>query len=274
MIAFGLKDKVVVVTGGASGIGLATALTLARDGARVGIIDLDAAAVASTVETLTGLGVRASGAALDVRDEAATAAAADRFEHELGPIYGLVASAGIGGASRAMDTTAEDWSRIFDVNALGAFLSCRVFARKMIERGTGSIVVVGSVDGLGAQAGRAAYVASKHAVNGLVKSLALEWGRHGVRVNCVAPNLVDTPLLRRGIPPAFIGVVEDRTPMGRIATAADIAGPTVMLLSEAAAYVTGVILPVDGGLTTSFFARKSGDDLSSTRLLEAGVYTE
>lgn len=274
MIAFGLKDKVVVVTGGASGIGLATALTLARDGAHVGIVDLDAAAVASTVETLAGLGIKASGVALDVRDEAALSASADRFENELGPVYGLVVSAGIGGASRAMETPAEDWSRIFDVNALGAFLSCRAFAGMMIERGTGSIVVVGSVDGLGAQAGRAAYVASKHAVNGLVKSLALEWGQHGVRVNCVAPNLVDTPLLRRGIPPAFIGVVEDRTPMARIATAADIAGPIVMLLSDAAAYVTGVILPIDGGLTTSFFARKSGDDLSSTRLLEAGVYTE
>ena len=274
MISYGLKDRVVIVTGGASGIGLETAMTLARDGAHVGVVDLDSTAVEQTVERVRAVGVKAAGMALDVRDEAATEAAAQMFEAELGPVYGLVASAGVGGANRAMDTSVEDWSRILDINALGAFLSCRVFARRMIDRGEGSIVVIGSVDGLGAQAGRSAYVASKYAVNGLVKSLALEWGRHGVRVNCVAPNLVDTPLLRRGIPPKFIEVVADRTPMARIALAEDIAKPAVMLLSDAAAYVTGVILPVDGGLTTSFFARKNGDDLSSTRLLEAGVYVE
>lgn len=274
MISYGLKDRVVVVTGGASGIGLETALTLARDGARVGVIDLDVDSVARTVKSLIATGAQAAGVALDVRDEGATEAAAGTFEAELGPVFGLVASAGVGGASPALDTPVEDWSRIMDINALGAFLSCRVFARRMIPRGEGSIVVIGSVDGLGAQAGRAAYVASKHAVNGLVKSLALEWGRFGVRVNCVAPNLVDTPLLRRGIPPRFVEVVEDRTPMARIAKAQDIARPAVMLLSDASAYVTGVVLPVDGGLTTSYFARKHGGDLSSTRLLDAGVYEE
>ncbi|WP_409019370.1 SDR family NAD(P)-dependent oxidoreductase [Brevundimonas vesicularis] len=274
MISYGLKDRAVVVTGGASGIGLETARILAADGARVGVLDLDGDAVARTVAALEAMGAVAAGVALDVRDEAALAAAADGLEAKLGPVFGLVASAGIGGASPALDTPIEDWSRIMDVNVLGAFLSCRVFGQRMIAQDDGAIVVIGSVDGLGAQAGRAAYVASKHAVNGLVKSLALEWGRHGVRVNCVAPNLVDTPLLRRGIPPRFVEVVEDRTPMARIATAEDIARPTVMLLSDAAAYVTGVILPVDGGLTTSFFARNHGADLSSTRLLETGVYIE
>ncbi|GAW40291.1 Gluconate 5-dehydrogenase [Brevundimonas sp. SH203] len=274
MLNYGLKDRVVVVTGGASGIGLATARTLAHDGAVIGLVDLNATAVEAAVAELEALGARVLGVALDVRDEAALSTAATRFEVELGPVFGLVACAGIGGASPSLETPREDWARIMDVNVLGAFFSCRAFGRAMIARGAGRIVVIGSIDGLGAQSGRTAYVASKHAVNGLVKSLALEWGRFGLQVNCIAPTLVDTPLLRNAIPAAFVEAVEDRTPLARIATADDIARPVVMLLSDASNYLTGVILPVDGGLTTSFFARRNGADLSSIRLLEAGLYEE
>jgi NAD(P)-dependent dehydrogenase (short-subunit alcohol dehydrogenase family) len=274
MLNYGLKDRVVVVTGGASGIGLATARTLARDGAVIGLVDLNHAGVETAVSELEALGARVLGIALDVRDEAALNAAATRFETELGPVFGLVACAGIGGASPSLETPLEDWARIMDVNVLGAFVSCRAFGRAMISRGAGRIVVIGSIDGLGAQSGRTAYVASKHAVNGLVKSLALEWGRFGLQINCIAPTLVDTPLLRNAIPAGFVEAVEDRTPLTRIASADDIARPAVMLLSDASAYLTGVILPVDGGLTTSFFARRNGADLSSIRLLEAGLYEE
>jgi NAD(P)-dependent dehydrogenase (short-subunit alcohol dehydrogenase family) len=274
MINFGLADRVVVVTGGASGIGRATCMALARDGAKVAVLDLQADEIASTVDDLRGLGAEAIGHTLDVCDEAATMAAADEIARSLGPVYGLVASAGTSAAARAEDYAAADFTRVMSVNALGMLLSCQVFGGAMIERGEGAIVGIGSISGLAGHAGRVGYTASKSAVHGLIKGLAVEWGRHNVRVNSVAPTLVDTPLVRRGMPNYFFDVVTDRTPMGRIGTTDDMANAVLMLLSDAATFITGQILSVDGGLTSGFLTRNSGADLSSKRLLDEGVYSE
>lgn len=275
MIGYGLKGRTICVTGGASGIGRAGALALARDGAHVAVLDLHQEEIDRLLHELHAMGVRADGVAVDVRDAAATRAAADRFEATLGPVAGLFACAGISGAAPAELLGDREFDDVVGVNLMGLFRSCREFGRRMIARGRGTIVVVGSIDGSGGHPGRTHYVASKHAVVGLMKNLALEWGRHGVRVNAIAPGFVDTPLLRRGVPETFIEtVVQDRTPLGRMGRPEDMASVALMLLSDAAAYVTGVAVPVDGGLSAGFLTHGQGGDYSSRRLLDAGLYTE
>lgn len=272
---FGLAGRTVCVTGGASGIGLATVIALANDGARVAILDRSGEAVDVLCARLRSQGAEVSGDALDVRDATALRAAADRIEAILGPIEGLVAAAGVSGAARAEDLTDEEFTRVLDINVKGLFLSCQEVGRRMIARKRGAIVTIGSVNGAGGHPGRAHYVASKFAVRGITQNLALEWGRFGVRVNCVAPNLVDTPMVRTGLPGKFLTeVVYDRTPMGRMAQPSEIAGVALMLLSDAASFINGVFLPVDGGLTAGAFTHDQGADLSSTALLASGVYSE
>ncbi|MBP0590472.1 SDR family oxidoreductase [Paraburkholderia sp. LEh10] len=271
---YGLKDKVVAVTGGASGIGRAACELLAGEGAIVAVIDRDPVRNAETVARLRQQGAVASGYHVDVSQETDVSGCVTSIEQEFGPVYGLIVAAGISVAALAEDLKTDDWERVFKVNALGAFLCCRAFGAAMLSRRAGAIVVIGSIDGIGAQPGRTAYASSKFAVHGLVKSLAAEWANRGVRVNCVAPGLVDTPLLRTGMPARFVDAVVDRTPMGRIARPEDIASVAAMLLSSATNFVNGVIIPVDGGLLASPFTRKNGADLSSNRLLEAGIYTE
>ena len=197
---------------------------------------------------------------------------ATRVAAELGPAWGLIASAGIASADKAEDMTLEDLNKVLAVNVGGVLSTCQAFVRGMIERGSGSIVLLGSVDSLGGHPGRTHYTAGKHAVLGMVKNFAIEWGRHGVRVNGVAPSPVDSPMVRRGLPPAFIkNVVEDRTPLGRLARAEEIASASLMLLSDAASFVTGTMLPVDGGMMAGPFTRRQGAHMGSKRLLEAGV---
>lgn len=269
-----MAGRVIAITGAASGIGRATALIAAARGAGVAILDVNQEAADRVTAEITALGGRAVGITADVCDEPALVAADERIAAELGPVFGLVTAAGISVAAKAEDLAVEDWNRVFNVNALGTFLPCRTFGRGMIARRDGAIVAIGSISGMGGQASRAAYVASKFAVSGLVKCLAVEWGRHNVRVNCIAPTVVETPLLRAGVPASFIDAMIDRTPMARNAQPDDIARAALMLMSDDAAYITGVHLPVDGGVTSGFFTRRSGEDLSSIRLLEAGVYTE
>ncbi len=274
MLNFGLNGKVVAISGGASGIGFATAAALARDGAKVAILDLEHDQVNSAVTRLGVAADRAIGITVDVRSEHAMAEAAAQVERELGNPFGLVASAGVSTASPAHAQPIDEWERVLSVNLTGAFITCREFGGRMRQSGGGSIVVIGSILGLGAQPARVAYSSSKFAITGMVKTLAMEWGLSGIRVNCVAPTLVDTPLLRANLPDGFLDLAVDRTPMGRIADTEDIALTVMMFLSDATRFVNGAILPVDGGLSTGFFTHRSGTDLLSKKLLEAGVYEE
>jgi NAD(P)-dependent dehydrogenase (short-subunit alcohol dehydrogenase family) len=262
VIDFGLKDRIVCVTGGASGIGRACALALAKDGASVAILDMAQEAVDQVVSEIRSSGAEAAGFAGDIRDAAILETALDHFEGALGPVDALIGSAGTSRVGAAEDIPERDFDLVMSVNVKGLFLCCQAVGKRLIRRGApGAMVLIGSLDGLGGHAGRTHYVVSKFAVSGLTKNLALEWGRCGIRVNCVAPTFVDTPAVRHFTPSDYLDkVVCDRTPMGRLATVDDVAQASLVLLSSASSFISGVVLPVDGGLTTGYVTRDNGAD--------------
>tara|TARA_R110002110_G_scaffold19919_1_gene81522 strand:- start:1029 stop:1826 length:798 start_codon:yes stop_codon:yes gene_type:complete len=261
MIDYGLTESTIIVAGGASGIGRAIVDLAISQGCKVGLLDANEALLARVMSELSATGAEVAGRCLDVRDEKTISTAVEDIEATLGPISGLVNSAGISRPGLAAEIAADIWSDVVDVNLKGSFLLAREVGRRMITRGKGSIVLVSSVDGSGGHAARTHYSASKHGVVGLVKSLAIEWGRHGVRVNALCPGIVDTPLVRGNISADHIsGVMEDRIPMARLSTGDDQAKAALFLLSDAAAYVSGTCLTVDGGLTAGYFTHLNGED--------------
>ncbi|MDP3899112.1 MAG: SDR family NAD(P)-dependent oxidoreductase [Mesorhizobium sp.] len=272
---FDFTGKTMLVTGGASGIGLATAQALVAAGGAVGIADMQGEVVEQLAASIRGQGGKAIALPLDVRDAGATDEAVHTLEAEYGPIFGLVTAAGLSRPAPAEAMDEASWDLVIDTNLKGMFLSCQAAGRRMLAHGAGAIVNVASVNSLGGFAGRANYCSSKFGVVGLTDVLAIEWGRRGIRVNAVAPNGVDTPLVRNGIPRRFLTeVLENRTPLGRMAQPAEVASVIMFLLSDAASYVTGALLPVDGGLCAGYYTNRQGADLSSAALLSQGVYQE
>ena len=274
-VLFDFTGRTCLVTGAASGIGEAVARALAKAGAAVGIGDLQAQAADAIAASLRAEGWRALALPFDVRDGAATEAAVAALEDAFGPLSGLVTAAGLSRPAPAETMDEATWDLVVDTNLKGMFLSCQAAGRRMLAHGGGAIVNIASVNSLGGFAGRSNYCSAKFGVSGLTDVLAIEWGRRGIRVNAVAPNGVDTPLVRKGIPPAFLqDVLINRTPLGRMAQPGEIAAVVLFLLSDAASYVTGAVLPVDGGLCAGFYTNRQGADLASAALLSAGIYTE
>ncbi len=268
-----LNGRIVMITGGGSGMGRATALRAAAFGAIVAIVDVNEDSARSVAAEVTAAGGRAAASAVDVRDVAAVRACVAGIESELGPIDGAVLCAGVSKPERAEDVTEDLWDDVIDVNLKGAFFCSQALANGMIERRRGSIVIIASTDAFSGQAGRAHYCASKYGVLGVVQTLAIEWGRHGVRVNAVAPGVVDTPMMRRNLPVDLVqDVLLDRTPLPRLPTAEDQANASLFLVSDLAACITGAILPVDGGLSAGYLTRWKGGDYGSKALLERGRY--
>lgn len=271
--ALQIAGRRYIVTGAASGIGRGVAAVLLQQGAHVAFLDLAESACAEAARALDPDGTRSAAVGVDVRDAAAVERAVQQAEDRLGPLDGLVAAAGISVPDAAVSMSEEVWRRVIDTNLNGLFFSCQAVGRRLCARGQGAIVTLGSTSSLGGHPGRAAYCASKFAVNGLTKVMAQEWGHHGVRVNAVGPNAIDTPMVRKGIPEAFtVGVIEDRTPLGRVGQPAEVAHLCAFLLSDFASYITGALMPVDGGLTAGFLVHDQGRDLGSTRLLAEGTY--
>jgi NAD(P)-dependent dehydrogenase (short-subunit alcohol dehydrogenase family) len=254
MVEFGLGGRTVLVTGGASGLGRATVGLAAAGGASVAVLDLNADAVAETVAEVRAAGGTATGYPVDVREDKDLVDVVTRVERDLGPVHGVVAAAGISRPRPAAEMTSREFAETVEVNLLGVFHTAAATGAVMLERGAGSFVAIGSTDSLGGHVDRSHYAASKHGVAGLVKSLAIEWGPRGVRANVVAPGVVDTPLLRSIHDEASLDRnYRNKIPLRRLATGADQAAAALFLISDAAAYVNGAVLPVDGGLTAGYF---------------------
>ena len=232
--------KTAVVTGGGSGIGAAVAHRLRADGLQVAIIDLNP-------------GEEKFSYAADVTDRVAVDAALSEIRAELGPVTVLVNAAGLDRFKRFIDLTFEDWQKVVDVNLNGVFHCIQATLPDMIDAGWGRIVNISSSSTHSGQPYMAPYVAAKSAVNGLTKSLALEYGPDGVTVNAVPPGFIDTPMLRKAEKRGFLGDTEKQiaaTPVRRIGRPEDIAAACAFLISEEAGYITGQILGVNGGRNT------------------------
>jgi 2-keto-3-deoxy-L-fuconate dehydrogenase len=243
-----MTGKVVVVTGAGSGIGQATALLMAREGARVLAADIDGDAADDTAQRGDGELVAME---VDVSDEAAVIAMFERCREALGPVDVLANIAGLGSTTTAPDTSLEVWEAVFSVNARGTFLCCKHAIPQMVAAGGGSIVNMASVAGLVGLRNRAAYCASKGAVISLTRALALDHVADGVRVNCICPGTVDSPWVRRLLDEAGepLDALVARQPMGRLGTPEEIASAVLYVASESAAFMTGSALVLDGGLT-------------------------
>ncbi len=249
MNTFRLDGEVAVVTGAASGIGQATAVAIAEVGARVACADLpgtDASETLKMIETAGGEGVYIPWD-VTVEDDADRAVA--EIQRLFGPVTLAVNAAGIANAAPAVHLTLAQWQRMYDVDATGVFLACRAQGRAMLATGRGAIVNIASMSATISNRGltQIHYNSAKAAVRHLTKSLAVEWARDGVRVNCVSPGYTATPMnLRPEVAEQAKQFAAD-TPLGRMAEPSEIAGPIVFLLSPAASFCTGVDLLVDGG---------------------------
>lgn len=241
------QDRVAVVTGGAQGIGRAIAERLAREGAAVVIGDIKVDAGEATAADIRAAGGRASFVATDITQaEQATALAQHCLQH-FGRIDVLVNNAGITRDGLFMMMPEADWDLVLLVNLKGAFLVTKAVVRAMMKQRYGRIVNISSVAGLAGNAGQANYAASKAGLVGFTKALAKELGPRGITVNAVAPGFVRTELTR-DLPADLIAKATELTPLGRLGTVEDVAAAVSFLASDDAAFITGQVLRVDGGM--------------------------
>jgi 3-oxoacyl-[acyl-carrier protein] reductase len=245
-----LDGRVAVVTGGSRGIGAAVCAELGAAGAEVVVNYASAADLAEQVcADVRAAGGTAHAVAADVSTPAGAAGLVEQVESEIGPIAILVCNAGITRDNLIMKLTDDDWRSVIDTNLGGAFFACRAVARPMLKRRAGAIVTISSVVGVRGNAGQTNYAASKAGLIGLTKSLAKELGGRGIRVNAVAPGYVQTRLTD-ALPDAARQAILDQTPLRRLGEPGDVAKAVRFLVSDAAAFVTGDVLAVDGGLGT------------------------
>ena len=244
---------VSLITGGGSGIGRQTAISLGQAGDAVAVADMDETAARKTADAILGTGGIAIPYALDVADSAAVADVAATVARDLGPVERAVNLAGIIGFADIEDIADADWKRMMAVHAGGTFHVCRAVIPGMVERRRGAIVNIASVFALRGRAGAAHYAAAKAAVIALTKSIAREKAPYGVRVNAVSPGPVDTPFFGRGMSGDALDAVRGERaktiPLGAIARAEQVSSVIVFLLGEGAGHMTGQVVPVDGGET-------------------------
>ena len=246
----GLKDKVALVTGGSSGIGRATSLTFAHQGARVAIADREPNGAAETARMIEDIGGTAAVFELDVTKADDVASLVERIVQTYGRLDCAFNNAGIGGkVAKTADYPEEEWDRIIDVNLKGVWLCMKYEIPVMEKQGSGAIVNTASIYGLAGAAGYIAYNAAKHGVVGITRTAALEYATAGIRINAVCPGYIRTPMTQPGIDanPEFERKMVSQTPMGRMGMPEEIAEAVVWLCSDAASFVTGHTMTPDGG---------------------------
>lgn len=244
-----LKNKVAVITGAANGLGRETALTFAREGAKIVVADINKAAGEKVVAEITRQGGVASFTTVNVAD----AESVNQMVHHTLTQYGrldiLINNAGILSDARLVKMELEQWQRVIDVNLKGVFLCGQAAAKAMETQGSGVILNAASVVGLYGNFGQSNYVAAKAGVIGMTKTWARELGRKGIRVNAVAPGFIETEMIKT-IPEKVVAMIKEKTPLARMGTPQDIANAYLFLASDEAGFITGTVLSVDGGIVT------------------------
>lgn len=238
------KEKVAVVTGGASGIGLATTKKLLSEGANVIILDLK-----MDEEIINSLGENVLYLKCDVSNEENVKNCIEEIIKKFDHIDYLVANAGIGGsASKPHEVSMDEWNKVISVNQTGIFLLNKYVINEMLKNGKGAVVNTSSMYGLVGSTTSFAYSASKGAINQMTRSLALTYARDNIRVNAIAPGYVDTPILSM-VPDNIKEAMGNELPIGRLGKDTEIANLICYLLSDDASFITGAIIPIDGGFT-------------------------
>ena len=251
-----LQGKAALITGAASGIGRATAECFAAEGAAIVLADTQVEPAEEVARQLRARGCRAVAVLTDVTRSDQVRRAVETAVREFGRLDVLFANAGIGFTGELLHTTDKDWDKVMAVNAKGVFICCREAIRQMLgqEPARGSVVINGSISGLAGIPGQAPYAPSKGAVVQMTRQLAVEYAGRNVRVNCICPGTIDTPVLRRamamsGDPQGFLNMLVAGHPVGRIGQPEEVAAAVAFLASDEASFITGSILPVDGGFT-------------------------
>ncbi len=248
-----LNDRVAIVTGAASGIGRASAIAFAREGARVTVADKDERGAAETVKIILSEGHEALSASVDVTQEPEILHMIDQTAQRWGRIDVLFNNAGVLLVKTIEQMTGEEWDRVMAVNVKSAFLAAKHVVPHMRRSGKGAILNTGSIGSFTGQVGTPVYSASKGAIALLTKSLALDLGRDGIRVNCLCPGITDTPMLREHLGHGEQGEARirarlSRVPLGKILSPDDVARAAVYLVSDDSEGITGILHIVDGGL--------------------------
>ena len=246
----GLDGKVILVTGGANGIGLATCRRLAEEGARVAVLDLDREGSERVADELRSNGGAAWSGVADIRDTDAVESFVAGARAALGPIDGLVNNAGWDLARNFLDTDPELWRKVIDINLFGPVNVTKAVLPEMVERGAGRVVAIASDAGRVGSSGESVYAGCKAGVIAFLKSVAREVARTGVTLNVVSPGPTDTELFRRFDESGKLAAALQRAiPMGRLGQPEDVPGAIAFLLSDDAAFITGQVISVSGGLT-------------------------
>ena len=244
-----LAGRIAIVTGAGRGIGRGIALGYAREGAKVALVSRNTEELQVIADEISASGGEALVAPADVRDSAAVNAVVEQVVAHWGSVDALVNAAGIPMAVPTTELSDEKWQMTLDININGTFFFCRAVAPHMIAKGHGTIINIGSLHSFQGIPMRAAYAASKGGVLQLTRSLATEWAPHGVRVNCISPGWIRTPLQDEMVRQGRIDrtPIIARTPIRRIGEVSDIVGPAIFLASDESAFIVGEQLIVDGG---------------------------
>lgn len=247
--------KVIVVTGGGSGIGQACCHEFSSHGGAVAAVDRDEKGVEETRRNVTSRGGRAESFVADVSSDSQVQNLINRIVAKMGGIDALVNNAGIQRYGTATTTSEKEWDEVLDINLKGAFLMARYSIPAMVQRGGGAIVNTASVQSVTAQRNSLAYVVSKHGLLGLTRCLALDYAKEKIRANCVMPGAIDTPMLRWAAslddhPEKVLDACNRLHALGRMGAADEVARVIAFLASDDASFVTGAAVPVDGGLLT------------------------